>query len=305
MPFSILKNLWERSVENGKPSSSNTSSWNKEMEALYKMGIGMEETLKFLFEKQPSFETFTDWLQTRRQDINPIDTALIPDVLNADDLKFWNQNGYILLKNVVPEDDCVSAQNAMWDYLNMSPNDSSTWYKNHHEKRGMMLNFVNHPSLYKNRQSAKIKKAFEQLYKSKNIYLRIDKVSFNPPVTKSYNFEGDNLHWDVSLKQPIAFALQGLLYLSNCDENDGAFNCVPGFHHQIEKWLTELPLGTNARGLAPTVLKPVAVPGKAGDMVIWNQALPHCATPNKGLKPRMVQYITYFPNNYAEEKIWI
>lgn len=96
-----------------------------------------------------------------------------------------------------------------------------------------MVNFYNHPTLEKNRASIKIQKAYERLYQTNKIYKTIDIVSFNPPVTKQYNFLGGNLLWDVSLKQPIPFRLKGLLYLSDCNENEGAFNCIPSFHHQI------------------------------------------------------------------------
>ncbi|MCC6373124.1 MAG: phytanoyl-CoA dioxygenase family protein [Bacteroidia bacterium] len=305
MPFSILKNLWERSTESGKPSSTHNHSWNKEMETLYAMGIGMEETLRFLFEKQPDFETFQNWINARRLDLKPIDTSTIPDVLSSKDLEFWNTNGYIVIKNAVAIEDCVNTQNAIWHFLNMDADDSNTWYKGHEEKRGLMLTFVNHPTLYKNRQSPKIKKAYEQIYNSTHIFQRIDKVSFNPPEQNGHRFLGDALHWDVSLKQPIAFGLQGLLYLTDCEANAGAFHCVPGFHNNIERWLKTLPPNSNPRGLAPQLLKPVAVPGKAGDFVIWHQALPHCATPNKGIKPRMVQYLTYLPQGYTDEKEWL
>ncbi len=86
-----------------------------------------------------------------------------------------------------------------------------------------MVNFSNHPMLQENRMTHKIKKAFEQLYQTDKIYKTIDKVSFNPPISANYSFMGSGLHWDVSLKLPIPFRLQGLIYLSDCGANDGAF----------------------------------------------------------------------------------
>jgi ectoine hydroxylase-related dioxygenase (phytanoyl-CoA dioxygenase family) len=168
-----------------------------------------------------------------------------------------------------------------------------------------MLNLINHPHLDRNRQSPKIKKAYEQLYNSTNIYKRIDKVSFNPPETPDFRFAGDGLHWDVSLQQPIPMGLQGLLYLTDCAPGDGAFHCVPGFHNSIEQWLSQLTPEQNPRGIVKQALQAVAVPGNAGDFVIWHQALPHCATPNHGATPRIVQYLTYWPVDYVEQKEWI
>ena len=113
------------------------------------------------------------------------------------------------------------------------------------------------------------------------------------------------LFWDVSLAQPIPERFQGLLYLTDCSETDGAFHCVPGFHHRLPEWLDSLNPDDNARQLAAKTLQSKAVPGNAGDFVIWHQALPHCATPNRGITPRMVQYLTYIPTNDVEHSVWI
>jgi len=81
----------------------------------------------------------------------------------------------------------------------MKAGDPSTWYQTHDEKKGLMVSFVHHPTLDANRESPIIRKAYEQLYNSKEIYKTIDKVSFNAPETKHFNFMGSKLHWDVSL----------------------------------------------------------------------------------------------------------
>jgi ectoine hydroxylase-related dioxygenase (phytanoyl-CoA dioxygenase family) len=44
------------------------------------------------------------------------------------------------------------------------------------------------------------------------------------------------------------------------------------------------------------------IPGMAGDMVIWHHALPHAATPNRGERPRIVQYLKYFPPPQPPER---
>jgi hypothetical protein len=36
---------------------------------------------------------------------------------------------------------------------------------------------------------------------------------------------------------PIAFGVQGVLYLVDTPEDEGAFYCVPGFHRKIGPWL--------------------------------------------------------------------
>lgn len=302
MPYDILEKLWEKSKN---PSIKNDGeSWNEQMEALYGLGISMENTLQYLYFEKPDLQTFKTWLAQRKKD-NITKEKDIKDVLTEKDLKFWENNGYIIVKNVISGEDCLATQQAIWDFLDASPDDETSWYKTHEQKKGLMLNFSDHETLNKNRQSLRIRKAYEQLYKSDAIHKVIDKVSFNPPETNSYHFMGSNLHWDVSLKTPVPFAMQGLLYLTDCGPDDGAFHCVPGFHNKLESWLEQLSPDENPRDKALAMLSPVPVTASAGDFIIWDNRLPHCATANHGKLPRMVQYLTYLPNNYKAAKEWL
>jgi len=168
-----------------------------------------------------------------------------------------------------------------------------------------MLRLTHHSALQTIRNSVRIRKAYEELYKTKAIYKVIDKVSFNPPENSDYQFAGSALHWDVSLALPIPFKLQGLLYLSDVAENGGAFQCVPGFHKQIDSWIRQLPENTNIREYAAQHLQPISVTGNTGDFIIWHQALPHCASANHSDAPRLVQYLTYLPDQISASDVWI
>jgi ectoine hydroxylase-related dioxygenase (phytanoyl-CoA dioxygenase family) len=300
METDLIVNFWKRSLN----SSSETSTWAQELEFLYKSGISLEVTVAYLYNDKPGLEEFTSWIQQHSKLVtNQIDNG--KDILTDEDLKFWNQNGYIVVKNAISEEDCEQTRNAIWEFLGKSNDNEQSWYTQHVEQSGMMVHFSNHPTLNKNRESIRIQKAYEQLYQSKKIYKTIDKVSFNPPITGNYSFLGSDLHWDVSLKLPIPFRLQGLIYLSDCNEKDGCFSCVPGFHNTINDWLNNLPKNVNQREYALETLQPIPIVGEAGDLIIWHQALPHCATPNYGLTPRMVQYLSYFPEEYSETDEWI
>ncbi len=304
MPWTVLEQLWKRAVN---PENTNTdlSNWDSEVKALYQLGIGMEDTLRFLYSEKPDFETFKTWINSRKRDIASEIEDLTENVLSEQDLDFWKENGYLVVKNAISKEDCEATQKAIWEYLKMDPNEKESWYKRHEEQKGLMLNFSDHETLNRNRFSPKVKKAYEQLYGTTNIYKTIDKVSFSPPETENFTFLGSPLHWDMSLKKPLVFDLQGLLYLTDCEENDGAFHCVPGFHNHINQWLDELEPHENPREKAIQTLQAKPIIGNAGDFIIWHNALPHCATPNKGENPRMVQYLTYLPNDYNAAGEWI
>lgn len=287
-----------------KKETQTTSSWTHEIEYLYKSGVSIDEALKYLYFEKPSLVAFESWVNQKQTQFVP-SVAQEALVFSEEELQFFETNGYIVLPDAIPKADCVATQQIIWEFLGMHPEKSETWYKSHPEQRGMMLNFFEHPLLEKNRASGKIRKAFEQLYQSEAIYKTIDKVSFNPPITPNYSFMGSDLHWDVSLQLPIPFRLQGLIYLSDCGPKDGAFHCVPGFHNQITEWIQQVPEGVHPRAHALETLKPQAIKALAGDMIIWHQALPHCATPNYGTSPRMVQYLSYISETYEEAKVWI
>ena len=306
MPWNILEKLWERTTKTSNISIvDDNQTWNQEIKTLYKLGISMEDTLEFLYFEKPNFEIFKAWIKNRQRNENAENKDVTDDVLSEEDLKFWNKNGYVIIKNAISKKDCEETQLAIWDFLKMDPDKKETWYKKHSNQKGLMLNFSDHETLNRNRFSPRIKKAYEQLYNTTKIYKTIDKVSFNPPETKRFTFLGSPLHWDISLKQPITFGLQGLLYLTDCGINDGAFHCVSEFHNKIDHWLDSLEPKENPREKALKTFIPSPIIGNAGDFIIWNNKLPHCATPNQGEKPRMVQYLTYLPDDYDASGEWL
>jgi hypothetical protein len=287
-----LHRLWEgRTRAAGSPASPD---WSQQVRALYAFGISLEDALQFLYQSKPDWPGFRAWISARRRNPARPDADSGEQVLSAEDLRFWDENGYLVLRGAVPRQQCLDAQAAIWEFLGASADNPASWYRPHDGKNGLMLRFSDHPALERNRNSTHIRQAYRQLYCSGNLFKSIDKVSFNPPETDTFRFLGDRLHWDVSLRTPVPFKLQGLLYLGDCGEQDGAFQCVPGFHRRLEDWLAAVPPGIHPRDWAVEVLAPHTISGAAGDFIIWHQALPHCASPNRGRLPRLVQYLTYF-----------
>lgn len=280
--------------------------WASFQQILFEYSIGIEETLKFLYFNRPNTQNFQNWINKHKVVYESGNLEDVPDTLSQEDLEFWEENGHVIIKNAISREDCQQTQSAILEFLNASIDEPDSWYKNHEAKEGLMVLFTKHSTLEKNRQSPKILKAYQQLYKTDKIYQVIDKVSFNPPENGSYKFMGSLLHWDVSLQIPIPFELQGLLYLTDVKQDSGAFHCVSGFHHKIENWISNLPEDSSPREVAIKELKPVPVLGNAGDFIIWHQALPHCATPNTSKLPRIVQYLTYLPiERELQAKPWI
>jgi hypothetical protein len=279
--------------------------WDAAVKSLYKQGRGLEETIQYLYFSKPSYENFLAWIDLNAAHFSSIPTIGVQQQLTQHEIDFFKQNGYLVLKKVVDEKTCAAACSGIYQFINAQPNNPKSWYLNVDGKNGLMLKLYDHPALDAIRKNAAIQHVYETLYGSKQIYPSYDKAGFNPPETANFQFLGSNLHWDVSLALPIPFKLQGLVYLTNVSATGGAFSCVPGFHLQLEQWLKEVPAGIHPREYALSTLHPVPIPGNAGDMVIWHQALPHAATPNLDATPRLVQYLTYLPENSNVADRWI
>lgn len=50
-------------------------------------------------------------------------------VLSAADRDFWDENGYVILHEAVPEDNLRAVVDALWDFLEVNRNDLERWYK--------------------------------------------------------------------------------------------------------------------------------------------------------------------------------
>ncbi|KAL0476874.1 htxA [Acrasis kona] len=99
--------------------------------------------------------------------------------------------------------------------------------------------------------------------------------------------------------------LQALLNFIDNREQDGGFQLVPGFHKHLEQWAhrTRDTLGKYKRFGSFNVLpssdpihqyaERITMP--AGSLLVWDIRLPHGSKPNHSDRPRMAQFLKYFP----------
>ena len=291
--ISYLKQIWSATIlQRAGMEDKNSKLKHNYISAVFDaLGIGIEPTYQYLFKEEPSFAEFEDWILktgnlspemiklfnsaylSPNKKIEPIESGDF--ILDNESLKQWEEEGYIVIPNAISKEDCKASVNAIHDFLQIDPNDKSTWYNEHSEKQGIMVQLFNHEQLNKNRFSKKIVQAYQQLWNRNDLTVSKDRTSFNPPENEKFKFPGPDLHWDVSLKQPIYFGVQGLLYLTDTPANQGAFTLVPGFHRKIKTWLENLPENVNPRECDLHQLGAKPISGNTGDFIIWNQMLPH------------------------------
>jgi Phytanoyl-CoA dioxygenase (PhyH) len=323
-----LKRVWSRTLRarRGLVDAASEEERHRDYLVIHACGVGLEQTLDVLGRAAPDFDAFERWIVATTGGVEPervarINAALAgtdyPDaikrwlaaveqrapVLSAGDLAFWNEHGYVVLHDAVPAESRAAAAQALWDHLGARPDDSESWYAGN--DHGIMVQYFQHPALEANRRSPRIHKAFAQLWGSADLWVTIDRVGFNAPERDGFKFRGPDLHWDCSVKTPIPFGTQGILYLTDTPPEQGAFTLVPGFQHWGEDWLKRLPPGADPRRQDLHALGSMPIGGRAGDLIIWHQALPHGASPNRGLRPRLVQYINMFPTRVEIQEEWI
>lgn len=217
-------------------------------------------------------------------------------VLTKEDLAFWEENGYVIVRDAVPIENCQAAEQAVWDFLEMDGDNTESWYPDP-PRRGIMVEIYQHQALWNNRQSPRLHQAFSEIWGTDKLWVSFDRASMNPPEREDWKFTGPFLHWDMSLDDmPVRLKVQGVLYLADTPSNQGAFTCIPGFHRKLEEWMKNLPSDADPRRVIREYQdQAVPIAANAGDLIIWHSALPHGSSPNSAELPRMAQYITMSP----------
>jgi ectoine hydroxylase-related dioxygenase (phytanoyl-CoA dioxygenase family) len=318
-----LKRYWDKALlkRSGILKSNDfKDEWKKDTILLSVLGLGLEQTTQYLFQQAPSFTEFEDWIITvagmpDSAKVSQFNNALngtnrtaannIKKVLTADDWAFWEQNGYLIIRNAVSKENCEKTIEALCNFIEVDRHDASTWYNHHLARQGIMVQLFQHPVMDENRNAEKIKNVYQELWNRNDLWVNADRVGFNPPETEIYKFQGPRLHWDSSIHQPMPFGLQGILYLADTAENQGAFTVIPGFQNKISEWLNSLPEGTNPRAQDLYALGPKSIAANAGDFIVWHHALPHGSSPNTSKLPRFVQYINYEPLDEILSETWL
>ncbi len=319
-----LPRFWHRqlAIADGRTDPACGSDWVADNTLLAGLRLGLRETFDYLLNKRPTRDAFEQWIldknggpiDAQRVDrLNaglseagisgePADTRAEP-VLSADDLAFWEQNGYVVVHDAVPAENCAAAVQAICEFLSVRPDQPDTWYGGP-QGHSIWIPLLHHPALWANRDSPRIQRAFAQIWNREDVWVNVDQAGFNPPERADWRFPGPHIHWDVSLARPIPFGVQGILYLSDVAADQGAFTCVPGFHRKIDSWLESLPAGSDPRAHDFSA-SAVPIAGLAGDLVIWHHALPHGSSPNRTERPRIVQYLQYRPSHWGHNPDWL
>ena len=285
------------------------SEKHKDQVLLDVLGIGLGPAVSQVMQCT-SFKDFESWvienghIDTRQSLIQDFSLqfdnhSLVADeyenTLSKERLSFFEEHGYLVIPEVISNEACMATITAIADFLGHDFTNPRSWYATHPAKHGIMIEFFKHQQLEENRFSKKIWKAYESLWQTNRLVVSTDRVGFNPPETDFWKFPGPNLHLDIAPESHLSFGLQGILYLTDTAEDQGALTVVPGFHKKINSWMEQFPTGKVPLIEVFDEFESVPIAANAGDFIIWHHGLPHGSSPNQNKSPRIVQYINLYP----------
>ena len=218
-------------------------------------------------------------------------------LLSQEDHDHLREYGYLVVHDVVPAAHCNAVIKTLWEFLGVDPNDRAAWYQKPVSPGGL-VEIYQHQTLWDNRQYPKIHQIFSELWGTEKLWVSIDRAALKVPSHPDHP-EYDNkgfIHWDTdSTRVPPSSGLQGVLYLADTAENQGGFQCVPELYQQFDTWVKTQPKDRSAHHPDLTGFTVTPIPGKAGDLVIWDVMLPHGSGHNTSNQPRFAQYISMSP----------
>ena len=298
------------------------------------LGLGIGQTFA-RFQDRPDWDVFAAWIIEMAGEPDPVRIARyhawldgappppdvleriaaiesMPPALDADEIAHWEEHGYVVFRNAASPDQAAAAAEEQQETIDAAaellyglaggrPDDPESWYGR--DVNSIMVEHFQAPILAEIRANPRIHKAFAQLYGTADLWTQIDRMSFNPPVRPGSPTLGARLHWDVSLIPPIPLFVQGIIYLTDTSPDQGALELVQGFHRRLEPWLAELGPDPDPRAVDLSS-EAITVGAKAGDMVLWHQALPHGASPNRATLPRLALYLTMYPSDLEIREAW-
>ena len=225
-------------------------------------------------------------------------------ILTEDDWKFWIHNGYIVIRNAVPNEMTGNLASFLWEFEEKDADDPSTWYAPPRAEIQMkeltntgMVEVYNHQYLWDNRQYPTVHKAFADIWGTEKLWVTIDRANLNFPLREGFNQPGF-IHWDYD-PETKPQNVQGVLALADQDDqNMGGFQCVPELYRNYDVWKHTQPEDRDHFKPDVSGFQIEKVKMKAGDLLIFNSLLPHGIRPNRSNKVRIAQYISMMP---AEE----
>jgi hypothetical protein len=154
-----------------------------------------------------------------------------------------------------------------------------------------MVEMYHYQSMWDVRQHPRMHGIFSEVWGADALWVSIDRICMKPPNAMRPE-QNEFIHWDVDItKYPdVPSFVQGVLALTDTDDDMGGFQCVPEVYRDLEGWLAlhAAELDGEPRFSRDEITR---VPMRAGDLLIWSGHLPHGNGLNHSDRMRLAQYV--------------
>ena len=216
-------------------------------------------------------------------------------MLTESQKKHFYEEGYLMVPSVVPHDLCDAVIAATLDYVDVDLEDESTWYYRQVDDHGIVP-LHHHQALWDVRQYPALHEVFTDLYGTKDLFVSNDRVSFKPPASEqNKDWSREHVHWDCDPWSYNQLGMQGLVYLADTEEDQGAFSCVPSIFKILKQYLSDHKADQYRRYPRTNEEDLVQVAGPKGSLVAFHRLMPHTSDLNRSDQHRFVQYVTMSP----------
>lgn len=217
--------------------------------------------------------------------------------LTSTDKEHFLREGFVVARGVVDEAHVRAARERICAFHDIRLEDPRTWYRIPSESWDAVPDHHGQPQ-WDIRQLPSVHRVFAELLGTEKLWVTMDRSGYKPPVADRPELQRiQPFHWDADIRESVAASppfVQGMIYLTDTAPNQGAFECLPSLYRDVRAVILEhkgdAAPEPNAEGHPA-----VKVPGRAGDLVIWNVLLPHRGGRNDASTPRVTQYVSMFP----------
>jgi Phytanoyl-CoA dioxygenase (PhyH) len=207
-------------------------------------------------------------------------------MFSADHRRELEQNGFTRVESVIPGGLLESLLAALPGVSRVDLRDPSTWYA----YEGIIP--VHHSQAqWDIRQHPRLHQVFSELWQTDELWVTMDRVGFVPPWRPGCR--APRMHWDVDPRLTVT-NYQAIVYLSDAPTDRAPFCTIPGVYRNLAAWLADKPPEWSHRSADFSALEMTPVPGRAGDLIIWNAKLPHGPGWNRSAEPRLMQAVSMF-----------
>src|SRR5260221_8854542 len=126
-------------------------------------------------------------------------------ILIGSQRSFFDENGYVVVPDIIGIDDCEAVIDALFSFLEMDRRNPEDWYREP-LRRGGMVEVYQHQALWNNRQHPRLHRIFREILGAEKLWVSFDRVCMKPPrhpAHPEYEHRGF-IHWDVdTTKLPV------------------------------------------------------------------------------------------------------